>query len=90
MTISKKFYFEIQRGLNLKGMGLKFSGGDRGKVIGQWLDPIQGRMREEGEKDSSRKELLKRKRSKWAVMFPGPSLLFDQVKWSLQGFMSIK
>jgi hypothetical protein len=58
-TISKKF--ESQRELNLKGMGPRFSGGERLRVMGRWSKPVHVRMREEGERDSSRKKLLSRK-----------------------------
>jgi hypothetical protein len=76
-----------QRGLKWKGIGPKFNGLKIKREIIRWLEPKKGRIREEGMRESSRREALNTNLSILVAMNPRPAHLLDQVNILLEGLM---
>ena len=86
-TISLNPSFSIHRGMNLKGMGPKFSSSSSWSKMGLWSKVSFGSVLEDITLWSS-SELWTRKRSKRAAIWSDPTLLFVHVNRPLFGLIS--
>ena len=89
-TMRSKPSWWIQRGLNLKGMGPRFSSTESSRRIGLWSEIQLGRILDKAWSPRLRKEEWTRNLSRRAAMCPGPILLLVQVKLPLEGLMSTR